>query len=210
MSTGTWTARFSHKRRTRKSDCWEAPKAWSTISAKQPRVIIGPFVTRTSFYDRQRRILNPVFCTRAKYSCSLMRVQEYLKLLELTLSKRTVERRGFLPFAQGFACGPAGLSEFSLNSSFCCPPVSSTFSSLRLSLGHGPNTRVLQLRAFRLHSRRPTSGTRDPERIFHHKCQTGFWGRSAPLSATHLLVDDERKLAVLHRSRSRYVSPSVF
>ena len=78
-----------------------------------------------------------------------MRVQEYLILLELTLSKRTVKRRGLLPFAQGFACGLAGLSEFSLNSSLCCPCACSAFSGLRLSLGHDPNTRILQLRAFR-------------------------------------------------------------
>jgi hypothetical protein len=66
-----------------------------------------------------------------------------------SLSMRTIGRRRLLPFAQGFACSSAGFSQFPLDPSFCCPCAGSAFSSSRLSLGHGRNTRILELRAFR-------------------------------------------------------------
>jgi hypothetical protein len=66
-----------------------------------------------------------------------------------SLSMRTIGRRRLLPFAQGFACSSAGFPQFPLDPSFCCPCAGSAFSSSRLTLGHGHNTRILELRAFR-------------------------------------------------------------
>lgn len=131
-----------------------------------------------------------------------MKLAAYTLIEVASLSKGTVGRRLPLPFAQGFACGPAGLSDSSLDLSLCSPWMPSTFSSgsrlsttVLLSLGHGSNKRILQLRAFRDVPVKSVLGLfRDHRRLIRTRgCQsvktsTLFGGPDSPLFAQTISV----------------------